>query len=65
METKTVTDSPIKTDEDYKREIDRMIPEIEAMLESAQRMSEQARRIGESNRRRLDDLENQLLCGRP
>ncbi len=63
MNTKTIGDSQPKTDEEYKQEIDRMIPEIEALLTKARRTSEQSRRIGASNRRRLDALEEQLKCG--
>lgn len=62
MNTKTIGTQP-KTDEEYKQEIDRMIPEIEAMLKNAGEMSEQARKIGESNRRRLDALEKRYGFG--
>lgn len=62
MNTKTIGTQP-KTDEEYKQEIDRMIPEIKAMLKNAGEMSEQARKIGESNRRRLDALENRYVFG--
>ncbi len=34
MNTKTIGSQP-KTDEEYKQEIDRMIPKIEAMLKNA------------------------------
>ena len=64
MEAETVDSSQPKTDEDYKAEIDRMIPEIEAMLANARRMSEESRRIGQENRRMLDALEQRLLCGK-
>lgn len=62
MDTKTIGSQP-KTDEEYKQEIDRMIPEIEAMLKNAGRLTAQARALGASNRRRLDALEEQLKCG--
>lgn len=63
MNIKTIGSQP-KTDEEYKREIDRMIPEIEAMLKNAARTTEEARKIGASNRRRLDALEKQISCGK-
>lgn len=63
MNTKTIGSKP-KTDEEYKQEIDRMIPEIEAMLKNAGETTKRARKIGESNRRRLDALEARYGCGK-
>ncbi len=60
MNTQSTVSQP-KTDEEYKQEIDRMIPKIEAMLKNAGEMSEQARKIGASNRRRSDALEKRCL----
>ena len=64
MKSETVAELQPKTDEDYKAEIERMIPEIEAMLTNARRMSEESRHIGQENRRMLDVLEQRLLCGK-
>ena len=64
MATKTLTDSPTKTDEEYKREIDRMIPEIEAMFKESGERLERARRMGRENNRILDALEQRYLCGK-
>ena len=57
MNTKIIGNSKPKTNEEYQREIDRMIPEIEAMLKNAGQRIERARRIGRENNRILDALE--------
>lgn len=65
MNTKPMTGSQPKTDEEYKQEIDRMIPEIEAMLKNAGQRLERARRMGRENNRILDALEERYFsaCG--
>lgn len=62
MNSKTIG-SQSKTDEEYKQEIDRMIPEIEAMLKNAGETTKRARKIGRENNRILDALEARYLCG--
>lgn len=64
MNTKTLSDSQPKSDEEYQQEIDRMIPEIEAMLKNAGQRLERARRIGRENNRILEELEKRYLCGK-
>ncbi len=64
MNTKTLTGSNPKRDEEYKQEIERMIPEIEAMLKNAGQRLERARRIGRENNRILDALEERYLGGK-
>ena len=64
MEMNPMVSSQPKTDEDYKREIDRMEIEIRAMLDEAGRRTEHARCLGRENKRILDELEKRYLCGK-
>lgn len=63
MKSKPLTDAQPKTDEEYKREIDRMAIEIRAMLDESGRRLEHARHIRAENQRALADLEKRILCG--
>ena len=64
MNTKILTEAQPHSDEEYKQEIDRMIPEIEAMLKESGQRIERARRVGRENNRILDALEQRYLCGK-
>jgi hypothetical protein len=64
MRSSLLTDTSPKTDEEYIREIDRMAVEIRAMLDNSRRILERSNNTAAENKRKLDELERELLCGK-
>ena len=63
MESQVLVGQQPKSDEEYKREIDRMAVEVLAMLDDSARRLEHARRLRGENRNALAELEKRLSCG--
>ncbi len=62
MKTQTLEGANPKTDEEYRREVERLLTETRMMLEETKRIGARSRRLGESNRRSLEQLK-EMICG--
>lgn len=63
MKTETLSGATPKTDEEYQREVERLLDEARTMLEATKRMGAESRQIAEQNRRSREQLREILLCG--
>ncbi len=63
MKTQTLEGSNPKTDEEYRREAERLLGETRVMLEETKRSRERGRRHAARTKVLLEHLQNQLLCG--
>ena len=62
MKTQTAEGANPKTDEEYRREAERLLTETRMMSEETTRVGARSRRLGESNWRSLEHLK-EMMCG--
>lgn len=63
MKTQTLEGSNPKTDEEYRREAERLLGETRVMQEETKRSRERGRRHVAESKILLEQLQKQLLCG--
>jgi len=64
MEAKPLTGARRMTRQEFWAESDRLLKEAQGFLEEARRDTEETRKIAAENRRLLEELEQQISCGR-
>lgn len=62
MKAQTAEGIAPKTDEEYRREAERLLGETRIMLEETKRIGARSRRLAESNRRSREQL-REMICG--
>ena len=63
MKTQIVEGANPKTDEEYRREAERLLSETRMMLEETKRSRERGRRHADRTKILREQLQKQLLCG--
>ena len=63
MKTQTLKGANPKTDEEYRREVERLLTETRMMLEETKRSRERGRRHAARTQILREQLQKQLLCG--
>ena len=63
MKTQTLEGNQPKTDEEYRREAERLLIETRMMLEETKRSRERGRQHAAETKILLEQLQKQLLCG--
>jgi hypothetical protein len=63
MKSDVLTDVQPKTDEEYKREADRLLREVQAMLDEIRSSRERGRRNVAKTQMIREDLRKRLSCG--
>ncbi len=63
MKTQTAEGTQPKTDEEYRREAERLLGETRMMLEETKRSRERGRRHAANSKILREQLRQQLLCG--